>query len=67
VEAGGVSELHEDRYFDSDPAVRRYARSLYEETRALPIVSPHGHVDPAILAKNEAFTDPASLIVTPDH
>jgi len=62
-----VSELHEDRYFEPDPTIRRYARSLYNETRALPIVSPHGHVDPAILAKNEAFADPASLIVTPDH
>ena len=62
-----MRELHEDRYFDSDPTIRRYARSLYDETRALPIVSPHGHVDTAILAKNEAFTDPSSLIVTPDH
>ena len=62
-----MSELHEDRYFEPDPTIRRYARSLYNETRALPIVSPHGHVDPAILAKNEAFADPASLIVTPDH
>jgi glucuronate isomerase len=67
VEAGGVTELHEDRYFDSDPIIRRHARALYDETRALPIVSPHGHVDPAILAKNEAFTEPASLIITPDH
>jgi glucuronate isomerase len=67
VEAGGVTELHEDRYFDSDPIVRRHARTLYEETRALPIVSPHGHVDPAVLEFNEAFRDPASLIITADH
>jgi len=67
VEAGGVTELHEDRYFDSDPIVRRHARGLYEETRALPIVSPHGHVDAEVLARNEPFTDPTSLIVTPDH
>jgi glucuronate isomerase len=67
VEAGGVTPLHEDRYFDPDPVIRRHARELYDETRALPIVSPHGHVDPAMLAKNEAFADPASLIVTPDH
>jgi glucuronate isomerase len=40
---------------------------LYDETRALPIVSPHGHVDAAVLARNEPFADPASLIVTPDH
>jgi glucuronate isomerase len=67
VETGGVTGLHEDRHFDSDPSVRRNARALYDSTRGLPIVSPHGHVDPAILATNEAFTDPASLFVTPDH
>jgi glucuronate isomerase len=37
--------LNPDRFFDSDPAIRRVARALYEETRGLPIVSPHGHVD----------------------
>src|SRR5438046_8173773 len=59
--------LHEDRFFDPDPAVRRIARELYEETRRLPIVSPHGHVDPRILATNEPFAEPAALIVQPDH
>jgi glucuronate isomerase len=67
VEAGGVTGLHEHRYFDSDPTVRRNAHALYDETRALPIVSPHGHVDAAILATDAPFSDPASLIVTPDH
>ncbi|MFN2570993.1 MAG: glucuronate isomerase [Gemmatimonadales bacterium] len=62
-----MSGFHEDRYFDPDPTVRRHARALYEETRALPIVSPHGHVDPAILGTNDRFPDPASLIITPDH
>ena len=62
-----MTGFHEDRYFDPDPTVRRNARALYDETRALPIISPHGHVDPATLAKNDAFTEPASLIVTPDH
>jgi glucuronate isomerase len=67
VEAGGVTGLHEDRCFDPDPTIRRHARALYDETRALPIVSPHGHVDPVILASNDAFQDPVSLIITPDH
>ena len=62
-----MTGLHEDRYFDPDPTIRRHARALYDETRALPIVSPHGHVDPAILANNDAFADPASLLITPDH
>ena len=62
-----VPAPHEDRGFDPEPSVRRAARALYEETRGLPIISPHGHVDPRVLAKNEPFPDPASLIVTPDH
>ena len=59
--------LHPDRFFDSDPAIRNVARALYEETRALPIVSPHGHVDPRLLAANEPFSEPTALILTPDH
>jgi len=59
--------LDRDRFFDSDPTVRRVARELYEETRRLPIVSPHGHVDPQILARDEPFPEPAALIVQPDH
>jgi glucuronate isomerase len=62
-----VTELHEDRFFDPDPTTRSYAREIYEGTRELPIVSPHGHVDATVLASNEPFADPASLIVTADH
>ena len=56
-----------DRYFDSDPAVRRIARELYEGTRDLPIISPHGHVDPRILADDAPFPEPTALIIQPDH
>ena len=59
--------LHKDRCFDSDRAVRRVARKIYEETRKLPIISPHGHVDPRLLAADEQFPEPTALIVTPDH
>ena len=59
--------LNEDRYFDPDPAVRRVARVLYEETRSLPIVSPHGHVDAEVLADDTAFPEPTSLLIRPDH
>ena len=62
-----MTEFNEDRYFDPDPTTRNHAREIYEGTRALPIVSPHGHVDAKTLASNDAFADPASLIVTPDH
>ena len=59
--------LHEDRLFDPDPAIRRAARSLYEETRELPLVCPHGHVEASLLAENEAFPEPTELIIIPDH
>lgn len=59
--------LSEDRFFDPDPAIRRAARSLYEETRTLPVVCPHGHVDATLLAENAAFPEPTELIISPDH
>ncbi|GAA3811905.1 glucuronate isomerase [Streptomyces chiangmaiensis] len=60
-------EPHPDRLLPPDPGVRAIARRLYEAVRDLPIVSPHGHVDPRLLLDNEPFTDPASLLITPDH
>jgi glucuronate isomerase len=59
--------LHEDRFFDPEPSVRRVARELYEGVRDLPLVCPHGHVDPRILAEDEHFPEPAALIIVPDH
>lgn len=59
--------LHSDRYFDPDPGVRSVARELYEKVAKLPLVCPHGHVDPRLLADNAPFPDPAELIVIPDH
>ena len=50
-----------------DPAARAVARRLHEATAPLPIVSPHGHVPPEWLAEDRPFTDPASLLVSPDH
>jgi glucuronate isomerase len=59
--------LDEDRFFDPDPAVRKIAREIYGRTRDLPIISPHGHVDPGLLADDAPFPEPTSLILTPDH
>ncbi|MBN1171488.1 MAG: glucuronate isomerase [Micromonosporaceae bacterium] len=56
-----------DRLFPADPTQRAIARELYGQVKSLPIISPHGHVDPAILADDLAFPDPARLIVVPDH
>jgi glucuronate isomerase len=59
--------LHPDRLFPAEPTTRAVARRLYAEVRALPIISPHGHTDPRWFAANEPFSDPASLLLTPDH
>ncbi|NCA18929.1 MAG: glucuronate isomerase, partial [Actinobacteria bacterium] len=32
-----------------------------------PILSPHGHVNPKLLAENSAFADPVELLISPDH
>jgi glucuronate isomerase len=60
-------ELSEDRYFDPEPSVRRVAREIYEGTRDLPLVCPHGHVDARILAEDLPFPEPTALLITPDH
>lgn len=59
--------LHPDRLLPSDPAVRPIARRLYAAVRDLPIVSPHGHVDPRMLLDDQPFADPVSLLLQPDH
>src|SRR6185436_15902256 len=65
--AGEPLALDPDRFFDPDLSVRRIARELYDETRTLPLICPHGHVDPRILAEDSPFPEPASLLIVPDH
>jgi glucuronate isomerase len=62
-----VLSLHPERLLPAEPGVRAIARRLYDVTRQLPVISPHGHVDPRVLLDNEPFADPATLFVTPDH
>jgi glucuronate isomerase len=60
--------LPEDRYFDPDPAQRHMAMELYKSAAHLPIIGPHGHVDPQLLAdENGSFGTPADLLIIPDH
>ncbi|RME33038.1 MAG: glucuronate isomerase [Thermoflexia bacterium] len=60
--------LHPDRLFHPEPTLRRIARELYEAVAGLPIVSPHGHVDPRLFADpNATFGTPADLFIIPDH
>src|SRR3712207_1316404 len=59
--------LHPDRLLPPDPTTRAIARELYDAVRDLPIISPHGHVPPQWLADDVPFSDPTSLLLTPDH
>jgi glucuronate isomerase len=60
--------LDPDRCFSPEPRVRDRARDLYETTRDLPLLCPHGHVPPELLADPDArFGDPAELFIKPDH
>lgn len=58
---------HPDRLLPADPDTRSVARRIHRRIADLPIVSPHGHVDPRLLLDDEPFRDPVSLFVTPDH
>lgn len=60
-------ELHPDRLLPADPATRALARELYADVAGMPIVSPHGHTDPAWFAGNENFGNAAKLLLEPDH
>ena len=59
--------LHPDRLFPADETTRSIARNLYAGVKDLPIVSPHGHTDPAWFALDEPFANPADLLIVPDH
>ena len=62
-----VALLHTDRLFSPNSYTRDIARELYQAVKDLPIISPHGHTDPAWFALNENFPNPAELIIKPDH
>lgn len=59
--------MHSDRYLGTDQQSLPFAREIYEVMREYPILSPHGHVDPALLLENKAFANPVELLITPDH
>jgi len=59
--------LSKDRFFPADPTTRGIARRLFQEVETLPLICPHGHTDPAWFAQNQAYSDPAELLIVPDH
>jgi glucuronate isomerase len=60
--------LEKDRYFDPNPAQREVALELYERVADLPLICPHGHVNPRLFADPDfRFGSPAELFIIPDH
>ena len=59
--------LHPDRLFPADPDTRLITRALYTQVADLPIISPHGHTDPAWFATDAHFGNAAELLLHPDH
>ncbi|MEH2160998.1 MAG: glucuronate isomerase [Nostoc sp.] len=60
--------LSPDRCFSPEPVQRRVAHQFFDSISALPLVCPHGHVDPALLANPAArFGSPTELFIIPDH
>ncbi|KWV16379.1 glucuronate isomerase [Xanthomonas translucens] len=59
--------LHPDRLLPPEPGMRAIARRLYAQVAALPIVSPHGHTDPAWFAGDAPFANATELLLVADH
>ena len=56
-----------DLLFGTEARARDIARELHTLVQDLPLICPHGHVDPGILADDVPFPDPAQLLIVPDH
>jgi glucuronate isomerase len=62
------SVLAADRLFGPDSRQKDAAMVLYDLVRDLPIISPHGHVDPRLFSDPQAsFGSPSDLLIIPDH
>ena len=60
--------LPEDRYFGPDAGQKKIAQQLYASVAGLPLICPHGHVEPRLLADPDySFGTPTELLIIPDH
>jgi glucuronate isomerase len=60
-------ELDRDRALPFPAEQRSIAREIYGETKDLPLICMHGHVEPEVFADDIPFADPAQLLIVPDH
>lgn len=62
-----AQSLDSNRLLVSSSVDSTIAADLYSEIRNLPIISPHGHVDPTLFVRNELFESPTDLFIYHDH
>ncbi len=56
------------KIFDTCDPQYKTARALFESVQSLPLICPHGHVDPGLFVRPGArIADPAALFILPDH
>ncbi len=60
--------LSKNRYFGPNKAQADIAAQLYKTVQNLPLICPHGHVNPRLFADPDyTFGNPAELFIIPDH
>ncbi len=60
--------LPDDRYLGPDPRQKEIALHLYQQVADVPLICPHGHVDPRMFADPDySLGSPADLLIIPDH
>lgn len=63
-----MPDLPADRFFGPDAAQKEIALQLYQTVAQLPILCPHGHVDPRLFSDPDyTFGTPVDLLIIPDH
>jgi glucuronate isomerase len=60
-------QLEPDRALPFPAEQRSIAREIYGQTKNLPLICMHGHVEPEVFAEDIPFADPAQLLIVPDH
>ena len=60
--------LPDDRYFSPNRQQKEIAQRLYSTVANLPLICPHGHVDPRMFVDPDySFGTPTDLLLIPDH
>ncbi|WP_119071765.1 glucuronate isomerase [Aggregatilinea lenta] len=66
--AASQDYLPDDRYFGPDARQKDIALGLYTQVRDLPLICPHGHVEPRLFSDPDAsFGSPSEFFIIPDH